>query len=149
MMGQESIPKTFLLRVPPAGPLALNRDFRPAPDIREFVRNHREAYTGVRDLLHLILTRIFNRPDFGMLKLCLQQIVIPRIRVQVFLENLLLRRPEKHTGILLIHAVLPAAILGPVFAARYDCAARATTLLTFTHIVVSPLLVPAVFALIS
>lgn len=51
--------------------------------------------------------------------------------------------------ILVLISAMPAAILGPVFAARYDCAAKTATLLTFTHIAVSPLLVPAVFALIA
>jgi hypothetical protein len=49
--------------------------------------------------------------------------------------------------ILVLISAMPAAILGPVFAARYDCAAKTATLLTFTHIVISPALVPAVFAL--
>lgn len=51
--------------------------------------------------------------------------------------------------ILVLISTLPAAILGPVFAARYDCAAKTATLLTFTHIVVSPVLVPAIFAVLA
>lgn len=51
--------------------------------------------------------------------------------------------------ILVLISSMPAAILGPVFAARYDCAAKTATLLTFTHIVVSPMLVPAIFALLA
>ena len=48
--------------------------------------------------------------------------------------------------VLVLLSALPAAILGPVFAARYDCAAKTATLLTFTHIAVSPVVVPVVFA---
>jgi hypothetical protein len=51
--------------------------------------------------------------------------------------------------ILVLISAMPAAILGPVFAARYDCAAKTATLLTFTHIVLSPVVVPTVFALLS
>ncbi|MFZ4792401.1 MAG: AEC family transporter [Candidatus Competibacteraceae bacterium] len=48
--------------------------------------------------------------------------------------------------LLVLIGAMPAAILGPVFAARYACAAHTTALLTFTHIVVSPVVIPAVFA---
>lgn len=47
--------------------------------------------------------------------------------------------------ILVLIAAMPAAILGPVFAQRYGCASKTASLLTFTHIVVSPIVVPAVF----
>jgi len=65
-----------------------------------------------------------------------------------FMANLLHVSAE-NCQILVLMSAMPAAILGPVFAARYDCAARATTLLTFTHIVVSPLVIPSVFAMFS
>jgi predicted permease len=51
-----------------------------------------------------------------------------------------------HRQILVLLSALPAAILGPVFAARYECAAKTATLLTCTHIAVSPVIVPVVFA---
>jgi predicted permease len=51
--------------------------------------------------------------------------------------------------ILVLMSSMPAAILGPVFAARYNCAAKTAALLTFTHIAISPVLVPAVFAFLS
>ena len=55
----------------------------------------------------------------------------------------------ENSQILVLISAMPAAILGPVFASRYDCAARTASLLTFTHIVVSPLVVPAIFTLLS
>ncbi len=58
----------------------------------------------------------------------------------------LLGESAEHRQILVLISAMPAAILGPVFAARYDCAAKTATLLTFTHIAISPVLVPAVFA---
>jgi malate permease and related proteins len=51
--------------------------------------------------------------------------------------------------ILVLISAMPAAILGPVFATQYDCAARTATLLTFTHIVISPIVVPIVFTVFS
>jgi hypothetical protein len=51
--------------------------------------------------------------------------------------------------ILVLVSAMPAAILGPVFASRYDCAADIATLLTFTHIVVSPVIVPVMFGLLK
>lgn len=51
--------------------------------------------------------------------------------------------------ILVLVSSMPAAILGPVFAARYDCASKVAALLAFTHILISPIVVPAVFALLS
>ena len=51
--------------------------------------------------------------------------------------------------ILVLISSMPAAILGPVFATQYDCAARTATLLTFTHIVISPIVVPIVFTVFS
>lgn len=61
----------------------------------------------------------------------------------------LLHVSAENTQVLVLISAMPAAILGPVFAARYDCAARTAALLTFTHIVVSPVVVPAAFALFS
>ncbi|HEY9161485.1 MAG TPA: AEC family transporter [Desulfomonilia bacterium] len=49
--------------------------------------------------------------------------------------------------ILVLSSAMPAALPGPVFATQYDCAARTATLLTFTHIVISPVVVPVVFTL--
>lgn len=57
----------------------------------------------------------------------------------------LLHVSDERRQILVLLSALPAAILGPVFAARYDCAAKTASLLTFTHIVVSPVVVPVVF----
>jgi Predicted permeases len=61
----------------------------------------------------------------------------------------LLRITAENRQILVLISAMPAAILGPVFAARYDCAAKTASLLTFTHIAISPVLVPAVFAFLS
>lgn len=61
----------------------------------------------------------------------------------------LLNVDVENRQILVLISAMPAAILGPVFAARYDCAAKTATLLTFTHIVLSPVVVPTVFALLS
>lgn len=55
----------------------------------------------------------------------------------------------EHRQILVLISAMPAAILGPVFAARYDCAAKTATLLAFTHIAISPVVVPGIFALLS
>jgi len=51
--------------------------------------------------------------------------------------------------ILILISTMPAAILGPVFASRYNCAAKTATMLTFTHIVISPVLVPVVFSFLA
>lgn len=51
--------------------------------------------------------------------------------------------------ILVLISAMPAAILGPVFATQYECAAKTATLLTFTHIVISPVVVPIVFTVFS
>ena len=61
----------------------------------------------------------------------------------------LLQVNDEHRQILVLLSSLPAAILGPVFAARYDCAAKTASLLTFTHVAVSPVLVPLVFAVFT
>ncbi len=61
----------------------------------------------------------------------------------------LLKISAENRQILVVISAMPAAILGPVFAARYDCAAKTATLLTFTHIVVSPVLVPAIFGFLA
>ena len=56
-------------------------------------------------------------------------------------DTYLLHARAENTQMLVLISVMPAAILGPVFAAR------TATLLTFTHIVISPVVVSAVFAL--
>jgi len=56
---------------------------------------------------------------------------------------------SENRQILILISTMPAAILGPVFAARYNCAAKTASLLTFTHIAISPILVPAMFAFLS
>lgn len=61
----------------------------------------------------------------------------------------LLRVDARDQQVLVLVTSMPAAILGPVFASRYDCAARTATLLTFTHVLAGPLIVPAVFALLA
>ncbi len=61
----------------------------------------------------------------------------------------LLHVSAENTQVLVLISAMPAAILGPVFATRYECAAQTATLLTFTHIVISPVMVPAAFALFS
>ena len=61
----------------------------------------------------------------------------------------LLSVSAENRQILVLTSAMPAAILCPVFAARYDCAAKTATLLTFTHIAISPVLIPAVFAFLT
>lgn len=61
----------------------------------------------------------------------------------------LLRVSAENRQTLVLISAMPAAILGPVFAARYECAAKTATLLTFTHIVVRPVMVPAGFAFLA
>lgn len=74
--------------------------------------------------------------------------------IQMFLQPWLVGLTSTDLGVtgrseqlLVLIAAMPAAILGPVFAQRYDCAAKTASILTFTHIVLSPILVPVAFAL--
>jgi predicted permease len=60
----------------------------------------------------------------------------------------LLKISPESRQILILISTMPAAILGPVFAARYNCAAKTASLLTFTHML-SARYGPAVFAFLS
>jgi predicted permease len=40
---------------------------------------------------------------------------------------------------------MPSAVLGPIFAIRYQCAARTACTLNFIHIMLSLFTIPAVF----
>jgi hypothetical protein len=55
---------------------------------------------GAKGLLHPLLTVIFNTIYLPLWKLCLHRVVIPRIRIQIFLENLVLRPLDRHGAIL-------------------------------------------------
>ena len=55
---------------------------------------------NVKGLLLPMLTHVFNRPTFPFWKLCLTQIAVPRIRIQIFLENLVLSAPAEHGKIM-------------------------------------------------
>jgi len=88
------------------------------------------------------------QPVHGFLKLIAVSVLIQMLfqpTASQFASGLLGVGAENRQ-ILVLVASMPAAILGPVFASRYDCAAKTATLLAFTHIAVSPVLVPAVFA---
>lgn len=91
------------------------------------------------------------RPMRGFWGLIMASILVQMLFQPWFNDLLagLLSVDAENRQILVLISVMPAAILGPVFAARYDCAAKTATLLTFTHIVISPVVVPAVFALLS
>ena len=121
-----------------------------------FVATIRDALKMVQGALVVVSAAILGiqlsfQPLKGFGKLIIVSIVIQMLFQPWFSAFMahLLHVSAENSQILVLMSAMPAAILGPVFAARYGCAARATTLLTFTHIVVSPLLVPAVFALIS
>lgn len=84
----------------------------------------------------------------------------PLIIVSIFVQMLfqvwfcgtissLLGVNAENRQILVLISAMPAAILGPVFATQYDCAAKTASLLTFTHIVISPIVVPIVFTLFA
>lgn len=55
---------------------------------------------GIRGLVHPLLTLMFNQITLPLWKLCLRRVVIPRIRLQIFLENLVLRPAKDHGRIL-------------------------------------------------
>ncbi len=87
----------------------------------------------------------------GFWKLILVSILIQMVFQPFFNDFVsgLLNVSALNRQILVLISTMPAAILGPVFAARYECGSKTATLLTFTHIVISPVLVPAVFAFLS
>ena len=90
-------------------------------------------------------------PMKGFWKLILVSILIQMLFQPWFSDfaSGLLNVSAENRQILVLISAMPAAILGPVFAARYDCAAKTATLLAFTHIAISPVVVPAVFALFA
>ena len=65
-----------------------------------FPLRHRCPTTGVRGLLDRMLLSAFNELNNEVWRLCAKQVVLPRIRIQLFLENLLLRPLETHEIIL-------------------------------------------------
>ena len=88
------------------------------------------------------------QPPRGFWMLIIVSIMVQMVLQPWFCDAIAARLQvcTEHRQILVLLSALPAAILGPVFAARYDCAAKTATLLTFTHIAVSPVVVPVVFA---
>jgi len=91
------------------------------------------------------------QPMKGFWKLIMVSILIQML-FQPWFSNFasgLLSVSAENRQILVLISAMPAAILGPVFAARYDCSAKTATLLAFTHIAISPLVVPAVFAIFT
>ncbi|MFA5205690.1 MAG: AEC family transporter [Lentisphaeria bacterium] len=121
-----------------------------------FVETAKDAFQMIQGALVVIAAVILGlqlsfRPLKGFGKLIVVSIAIQML-FQPWFNALLAKlwhvNPE-NTQVLVLVSAMPAAILGPVFAARYNCAASTATLLTFTHIVISPILVPAVFALCS
>jgi len=91
------------------------------------------------------------QPMKGFWKLIMVSILIQMLFQPWFSDfaSGLLSVSAQNRQILILLSAMPAAILGPVFAARYDCAAKTATLLAFTHIAISPVVVPAVFALFT
>jgi len=91
------------------------------------------------------------QPMKGFWKLIMVSILIQMLFQPWFSDfaSGLLNVSAENRQILVLISAMPAAILGPVFAARYDCAAKTATLLAFTHIAISPVVVPAVFALFT
>lgn len=121
-----------------------------------FVETFRDALEMVQGSLVVVSAVILGiqlsfQPLKGFGKLIVVSIVIQMLFQPWFSAFMagLLHVSAENSQILVLISAMPAAILGPVFAARYDCAARIATLLTFTHIIVSPVVVPAVFALFS
>jgi len=51
--------------------------------------------------------------------------------------------------VLALISAMPAAVLGPVFATRYDCAGETASTLAFAHIVLGAIIIPTVFSLIG
>lgn len=51
--------------------------------------------------------------------------------------------------VLVLVAAMPSAILGPVFATRYDCAPKKASAIVFSHVVLSLATVPAVFSALA
>jgi predicted permease len=91
------------------------------------------------------------QPMKGFWKLIMVSILIQMLFQPWFSDfaSGLLSVSAQNRQILILISAMPAAILGPVFAARYDCAAKTATLLAFTHIAISPVVVPAVFAIFT
>ena len=52
------------------------------------------------------------------------------------------------TQVLVLVSSMPSAVLGPVFASRHDCAPETASALVMAHIVLSIVMIPAVFYLI-
>jgi len=53
------------------------------------------------------------------------------------------------TQVLVLVSSMPSAVLGPVFASRHDCAPETASALVMAHIVLSIVMIPAVFYLIG
>jgi malate permease and related proteins len=126
------------------------------PDGMPLVDTIREALKMTQGALVVISAIILGlqlsfQPAKGFWALIAVSIVV-QMFFQPWFSNAasgLLRITAENRQILVLISAMPAAILGPVFAARYDCAAKTASLLTFTHIAISPVLVPAVFAFLS
>lgn len=91
------------------------------------------------------------QPMGGFWKLIIVSIIIQML-LQPWFNNVMagvLNVSAENRQILILISAMPAAILGPVFAARYNCAAKTATLLAFIHIIISPVIIPAVFAALS
>ena len=55
---------------------------------------------GAKGLLHPLLTVVFNTIYLPLWKLCLRRVVVPRIRIQIFLENLVLQPLKRHDAVM-------------------------------------------------
>lgn len=60
----------------------------------------------------------------------------------------LLRVTADQRDVLVLVSAMPSAILGPVFATRYDCAPKKASAIVFSHIVLGLVVIPAVFAVL-
>lgn len=126
------------------------------PDGMPLVDTVREALKMTQGALVVIAAVILGlqlsfQPERGFWALIAVSILVQMLFQPWFSHALsgLLPVSAENRQILVLMSAMPAAILGPVFAARYNCAAKTATLLTFTHIAISPVLVPVVFAFLA
>ena len=121
--------------------------------VMERVVEHWKMMQGALVVLSAVILglQLSFKPMKGFWKLIMVSILIQMLFQPWFSDfaSGLLSVSAQNRQILILLSAMPAAILGPVFAARYDCAAKTATLLAFTHIAISPVVVPAVFAIFT
>ncbi len=126
----------------------------PVPSTNPFVSTILASLEMVQGALVVLSSLILGlQLDFRPIKR-LWALVVISIFIQIFLQawfaaglSDLLHLQAGQKQILVLLSSLPSAILGPVFASRYQCAGNIASTLTFVNIIVSPFLVPLVFSL--